>query len=83
MARARRHACTGRCSAGGGATARVRTGQRAGQVRPNDCNLGKLRRTINYLYIDEDDEYVYAGALYTMHHALYTMMRALGLRWVP
>jgi hypothetical protein len=40
--------------------------QSLGQVRPNDCNLGKLRRTINYLYIDEDDEYVYAGALYTM-----------------
>jgi hypothetical protein len=30
-------------------------------VRPWDCNLGKLRRTINYVYVDDDDEYCYAG----------------------
>lgn len=32
------------------------------KVRPADCNLGKLQRTINTVYIDHNDEYVYAGA---------------------
>jgi len=31
------------------------------KVRPTDCNLGKLQRTINTLYIDHNDEFVYAG----------------------
>ena len=31
------------------------------KVRPHDCNLGKLRRTIKYIYVDESDEYLYAG----------------------
>ena len=31
------------------------------QVRPSDCNLGKLQRTINTVYIDHNDEYCYAG----------------------
>ena len=31
------------------------------QVRPWDCNLGKLRRSVSYVYVDDDDEYCYAG----------------------
>ena len=30
-------------------------------MRPWDCNLGKLRRSINYIHVDDDDEYCYAG----------------------
>jgi len=31
------------------------------KVRPIDCNLGKLQRTVNYIYVDENDEFLYAG----------------------
>eukprot|EP00286_Rhodomonas_abbreviata_P008950 CAMPEP_0181342680 /NCGR_PEP_ID=MMETSP1101-20121128/31140_1 /TAXON_ID=46948 /ORGANISM="Rhodomonas abbreviata, Strain Caron Lab Isolate" /LENGTH=243 /DNA_ID=CAMNT_0023454175 /DNA_START=104 /DNA_END=832 /DNA_ORIENTATION=- len=31
------------------------------KVRPSDCNLGKLQRTINYVFVDDKDEYCYAG----------------------
>mmetsp|Transcript_42589 Transcript_42589/g.99981 ORF Transcript_42589/g.99981 Transcript_42589/m.99981 type:complete len:612 (+) Transcript_42589:132-1967(+) len=31
------------------------------KVRPSDCNLGKLQRTINYVFVDDTDEFCYAG----------------------
>jgi WD40 repeat protein len=31
------------------------------KVRPTDCNLGKLQRTIKYVQVDENDEFCYAG----------------------
>eukprot|EP00741_Cyanophora_paradoxa_P003430 tig00000704_g3333.t1 len=32
------------------------------KVRPTDCNLGRKRRIINDLVIDDDDQYMYAGS---------------------
>jgi len=31
------------------------------KIRPTDCNLGKLQRSVNYIYVDDHDEYMYAG----------------------
>eukprot|EP00960_Hanusia_phi_P067977 766747-Hanusia_phi.AAC.1 len=31
------------------------------KIRPTDCNLGKLQRSVNYVYVDDHDEYMYAG----------------------
>jgi WD40 repeat protein len=31
------------------------------KVRPTDCNLGKLQRTVKTLWVDEMDEFCYAG----------------------
>jgi cilia- and flagella-associated protein 52 len=33
------------------------------KVRPTDCNLGKLQRTIRSMYIDHDDETCYVGTM--------------------